>query len=276
MAGYPADEQVEIETIRALLAGYFWRYADSMFEVVAAELQFDIPLASPRSGSKSRTFHLAGKIDAIVRLPDGRRAVLEYKTTSDDIAPDSQYWLRLRKDPQISLYYLAARAAGHDVQTIVYDVARKPAIQPRRTPILDDNGEKIVLDRDGNRVLTKQGKLRQTADSELGYVLQTREETAEEYGNRLIEDIGMRPDFYYGRREVPRLEDDLAAFQMDVWQQAQHILWCRRQGHWIANPNRFTCPGCDYADLCLQSIQINDEQVPVGYTRIDDPHPELQ
>jgi len=84
------------------------------------------------------------------------------------------------------------------------------------------------------------------------------------------------PDFYYARREVPRLEDDLAAFQMDVWQQAQHILWCRRQGHWIANPGRFTCPGCDYADLCLQSIQINDERVPVGYTRIDDSQPELQ
>ncbi|HUU94345.1 MAG TPA: hypothetical protein VM487_01280, partial [Phycisphaerae bacterium] len=120
-----------------------------------------------------------------------------------------------------------------------------------------------------------QGKPRQTGDSELGYVLQAREETPEEFGKRLLDDVGERPEFYLARREVPRLEDDLRLFQADVWQQAKYLMWCRRSGHWFASPSRFTCPWCDYADLCLQSIQVADGQVPVGYTRVDDPHPEL-
>ena len=56
---------VECETVRQLLAGHFWRYGDDNLEFVAVELPFDIPLVNPDSGAASRTFRLAGKIDAV-------------------------------------------------------------------------------------------------------------------------------------------------------------------------------------------------------------------
>lgn len=136
MAGYEAvptwaDEfawGVEAETVRNLLAGHFWRYSEGDVQILEAERSFELPLVNPDTGKASRSFVLAGKIDGIVQLADGRIAVLEYKTAGEDIGPDSNYWLRLRCDPQISQYVLAARALGYDVATVLYDVTRKPAM----------------------------------------------------------------------------------------------------------------------------------------------------
>jgi hypothetical protein len=44
-------------------------------------------------------------------MADGRLAVLECNTAGEDVGPDSDCWLRLRYDGQISLYFLAARPA---------------------------------------------------------------------------------------------------------------------------------------------------------------------
>jgi len=274
---------IERETVRNLLAGWLWRYSADNIRPIACELAFEIPLVNPETGASSRTFVLAGKIDAIVQLPDGRLAVQEVKTAGEDIGPEAAYWLRLRKDPQISLYYLAARAVGHDVATVLYDVTRKPTIQPAAVAVLDDDGLKVVLDRDGNRVLTKQGKPRQTSSTEDGYVLQTRPMTPEEWGSKLLADIGERPDYYYQRREVPRLEDELTQFQAELWQQAQQLMECRRraarlprpQDAYFCNVGRFTCDHCPFAEICLQSITVNPDAPPAGYEVRDELHPEL-
>jgi hypothetical protein len=266
---------VECETVRQLLAGHFWRYGDDNLEFVAVELPFDIPLVNPDSGAASRTFRLAGKIDAIVRLPDGRLAVLEYKTAGCDISPDSDYWPRLRYDGQISLYVLAARALGYDVAMVLYDVTRKPTIKPRQIPELDDDGCKIVLDAESNRVLNANGKPRQTASSKDGYVLQVRAEAPAEYGDRLLADIGERPDYYFQRREIPRLEDDLAEYRAELWQQADLIRESRRRSRWFRNVSRMTCDYCDFKELCLGGVRVCAESPPSGYEFIDNVHPEL-
>ena len=183
----PTAWAVEGQTLRALLLGHFWRYEADNVQFAAVEQSFSLPLVNPDTGAASRTFTLAGKMDGIVRLPDGRLAVLEYKTAGEDISPNADYWRRLRCDAQISQYVLAARALGHDVATVLYDVTRKPTIRLRKS------------------------------------------ETPAEYGERLLADIGERPDYYYQRREIPRLEDELAEFQAELWQQAQLILETRRR-----------------------------------------------
>jgi hypothetical protein len=279
----PADWEIERVTVANLLAGHFWRYSADDLEIVAVEFTFEIPLVNPATGAPSRTFVLAGKIDAIVRLPDARLAVLEFKTAGEDIGPDSKYWLRLRCDPQISQYYLAAQAVGYAVTTVLYDVSRKPSIGPRTLPILDAKGFPIVLDQAGKRVFTKQGKPRQTASAADGYELQSRPETPDEFGERFLTDIAARPDFYYARREVPRLTDELEAFSLELWQQAQYVAETRRRAAKLARPasawfrsvGRFTCDGCQFADLCLQSIDVGPQDVPQGYVKVDDPHTEL-
>lgn len=281
----PNGWEIECETVRALLAGHFWRYQKDDLEFVAIEEPFEIPLVNPDTGAASRTFRLAGKIDGIVRLPDGRLAVLEYKTAGEDIGSDSGYWLRLRYDGQISLYVLGARAMGHDlpsprlrqagVATVIYDVARKPTIRPHNVPVLDEDGCKIVLDAEGNRVLNANGKPRQSASSRAGYVLQTRMESPSQYGERLLADIGARPDHYFARREIPRLEDDLAACRLELWQQADLIRESRRRGRWFRNVSRMTCDHCQFAELCLSNIRVDPERPPAGYELLDDVHPEL-
>lgn len=271
----PYEWDIERETVTQLLAGHFWRYENDELEFMAAEQTFRVPLRNPNTGAVSRTFELAGKIDAIARLPDGRLAVVEYKTAGEDIGPDSDFWLRLRGDAQISTYMLAALALGYDVNTVLYDVTRKPTIRPHQIPLLDDDGQKIVLDATGQRVYTKQGKPRQTGDAASGYVLQTRPETPAEYGERLLADIGARPDYYYQRREVPRMDDDLVECQYELWQQAQQLIEMRRHGRWYRHVTR-ACNQCEFAGLCLNNVQVDPASPPSGFTILTDVHPELR
>lgn len=261
----PYAWQVECETVRNLLAGHFWRYEREKLEYVAAEREFEIPLVDPQSGKASDEFVLVGKIDAVVRLPDGRLAVLEYKTAGEDIGTASNYWQRLRYDSQISQYVLAARAIGFDVSTVLYDVTRKPATKPQQIPLLDNDGAKIVLDAEGQRVLTARCKPRQTGDAKQGYVLQSRQETPEEYGRRLLDDIADRPDFYFQRREVPRLEDELAEFQVELWQQAEQLRDTQRHGRWFRNVGKLTCNYCEFAVFCLGGVQVDPSHPPSGF-----------
>jgi len=273
----PLAWAVERETVRNLLAGHFWRYEADNLEVVANERAFELPLVNPDTGRSSRTFVVCGKIDKIVRMPDGRLAVLEYKTCGQDIGPESDYWLRLRYDSQVSLYVLAARALGFDVATALYDVTRKPEISPRQIPELDEHDLKIVVDGNGQRVMKKDGTPRQTADSAQGYVLLSRQETAEEFGKRLLEDIGVRPDFYYQRREVPRTEDVLSEFQAELWQQAQYLMAVRKSGLWFRNVNQMNCRNCDFKELCLNGVKITPDGLPpTGFVQVENVHPELE
>jgi hypothetical protein len=272
----PYTWDVERAKVVGLLAGHFWRYENDDLRVTATELPWRMPLRNPDTGAASRTFELAGKIDALAQLPDGRLAVLEYKTAGEDVGPKAAYWLRLRGDAQISMYMLAARALGYDIATVLYDVTRKPTIKPRQIPLLDEDDQKVVLDADGHRVLTKQGKPRQTSDTALGYVLQTRPESAAEFGQRLLDDIGKRPDYYHQRREVPRLHDDLRECEYELWQQAQQLAEMRRHSRWYRNVTPDNCNRCQFANLCQNNVHVDPAQPPSGYTVMDNVHPELE
>ncbi|RPI64313.1 MAG: hypothetical protein EHM48_01025 [Planctomycetaceae bacterium] len=235
------DWAVECATLKTLISGHIWRYGQDHIEIVAVEKSFDIPLVNPATGARSRLFTLAGKMDGIVKLSDGRLAVLEYKTAGEDIGPDGDYWQRLRCDGQISQYVLAARAMGYDVATVIYDVTRKPSIRLRQN------------------------------------------ETPEAYGQRLLEDIGARPDFYFQRREVPRLEDELGQYRSELWQQAQQLIELRRRALHLNDPSRahfrnvskMTCGQCEFADICLSSARVDPASPPPGFQILQDIHPEL-
>ena len=274
----PYAWQVERETVANLLAGYFWYYETDEMEYIEVEQSFRMPLVNPDTNGKSRKFELAGKRDGIVTSPfpttQQRLVVLERKTTGQDIGPDSDYWLRLRCDQQISLYLLAARQQYPEIQEVLYDVIRKPTIRPRQIPRLDNASLKIVLDEQGERVLNKTGKPRQTGGE--GMTLQTSPETPEAYGERLLANITERPDFYFQRREIPRLEDDLNEFRAEVWQQAQLLQECKRRNLWFRNVSAMTCPYCEFKDICLQSTTVDPDNLPAGFVRLDDVHPELQ
>lgn len=238
----PAEKwAIEFQTVWCLLAGHFWRYGEDRLKIVQSEVAFEVPLINPETGRTSRRYSLAGKIDNLCELPVHTSdeaptlAVGEFKTSGADISDASSYWLRLRCDPQVSIYVLAAREiTGRRIDTVIYDVTRKPTIRQRQ------------------------------------------KETPEEYGQRLWKDITEeRPDYYYARREVPRMEAELDATRQELWDQAKQLAECERHGRWYRNVGPFTCDYCDYADICLQGVTVNGDTAPAGYRFVEDKHPEL-
>ena len=271
-------DELAAATLWGLLAAYVARYGtDRSVEVLHREVEFETVIDG------SRTFKAAGKIDGLGRLADARLCVVEYKTTSSSLDPDSDYWLRLRADTQILMYVAAARAMGWDVATVVYDVTRKPMIRPRQVPVLDADGLKIVLDNaTGARALLANGKPRQAAGE--GQTLQTDQESPEAFGHRLYQDATVNPSFYFCRREVPVLADDLKEFA-DLRVQVSRMILDRRAQQrkmdagtpwraWPRHVNGMQCPGCEFAGFCLQNSVPDLAHPPAGY-QVGAQHSEL-
>lgn len=261
----------------ALLTGYHLRWQEQPYRVVGVEVEFRAPMRNPATGAASRTWELGGKIDAIVEdLRDGRALLVEHKTSSESLEPGGAYWRRLRMDGQVSQYYAGARAAlGLDVQGCVYDVVAKPALRPSAIPLLDADGVKIVLDAQGERVRTKDGKKwRESASSADGFTLQTRPETPEEFQARLMEAIAADPDRYFSRGEVVRLDAEMDEAAFDAWQLGQQIRESQLAGRHPRNPDaciRFGKP-CPFFDVCSGAASLED---PTLFRRSENVHPEL-
>lgn len=255
---------IEREQIGAMLSGYFWRWSNMPIEWIASEQRVDMPLINPATGAASRIFTVAGILDGIARLPDGRIVVVEHKTTGDGLDVDSDYWKRLRIDSQISIYWLAAKAMGHKIAAVLYDVIRKPTIRPKKLT----KAERAKVQADNGAYCGRDG-LCDPADV-------PERETPGMYGARLLRDIAERPDFYYARREFPRLESDLDEARCELWQMAKLIRDCQRLRRWPRNTG--ACVGfgrCCYFDLCTGHYDPESGEVPDGFVRVANVHPEL-
>jgi hypothetical protein len=255
----PADlanalDPYDAQLVRELLRGYCVRWADEDVEYVAVEAEFEAPHTNPETGGVSRTWQHAGKMDGVVRV-GGRLLLLEHKTTSQDIGPGSTYWQALLLDPQVTLYFAGARALGHEVEGCLYDVIGKPKVRPlRATP-------------PEARKYTKAGTL---------YAGQREtDESPEEYGARVREELAAHPDRYYQRGEVVRLERDEQAFAFDAWATGRQIADSMRLGRWPKNPDSCFKWGrpCEYFGVCTGTEADDD---PTRWTRSGEwKHPEL-
>lgn len=256
----PDEYAVEEEKVTGMIYGHWdhWKN-DDVIKSVAVEQVFDLPIVNPETGYKTPSFTSAGKIDRIGRLPDGTLAVVERKTTSEDITVDSAYWKSLRNDPQISRYLLAARAMGHDVTKVVYDVIKKPQIKPRRV----EKAEIALANSTGFYCGLK-----------LTGPCPERENPAM-YGARLRADIASRPDFYLARVEIARTDGDLEEYQYDLWQTQQEIRQAMNSGRFYRNPASCLEPfNCEYLDVCSE-LYANPEVVPSGFRKVSRLHEEL-
>jgi hypothetical protein len=262
-----AWDELTVATVAAMLAGYYRRWEREIVASIRPELEFRLPIAG------SRSFESHGFIDGLGVLTDGRQAVVESKTTAEDISDTSDFWSRLRNNQQIMQYVLAARALGHDIRVVLYDVARKPALEPKQIPVLDGEGQKIVRDVSGNRVMLSSGKPRQSADKDAGQTLETRLESPEEFHARLAAAIAAEPEKYFQRREVEVLDDDLNEFAAQRLAIGRQILECRRTENKVARRHQawprsispFGCKMCEYSSFCLQNITLDPANPPAGF-----------
>ena len=118
------EDPFDIAMLSAMFTGYLINYRHCKDEItaIASELEFDLPLINPDTGAPTPIWRLQGKIDKIVKLQDGRLALMEHKTTSHDFTPGAEYWQRLHLDSQLSIYITAARELGYETDTVLYDV----------------------------------------------------------------------------------------------------------------------------------------------------------
>lgn len=243
----------------AMLAGYDAFWSASGFTAVAVEREFRLPLINPDSGYPSRTWELAGKVDAIVRGENGQTWVLEHKTSSEDIGPGSPYRQRLALDGQVSQYVEGAAALGYDVHGVLYDVLAKPKHSP-----LAATPEEL-------RKYTKPTK----ADPvpRLYANQRDRDETVDEYRERIGLAIAEEPHRYYAAIPVVRLEEERDEWRWDVWQLAESMRGSARTGRAPRNPDacwRYGSP-CAFWDVCVGQASIED---PAKYVRVG-ANPEL-
>lgn len=274
--GYdPKDWMYECETVERIFCGYVWRWQAQPLNYVAKEMAFQLPLKNPATGAASREWTWDGVIDGIIQLDDGRLAVVEHKLLSEDLDPSSAMWRRMRVDHQISLYVLAARQLGYEVESVLYDVSRKPTIKPTGIPSTDEHGMKVVVDEGGNRIKNKSGEWRQTGSTENGWAVVSRPMTPGEWGIKLTSDIAERPDFYFARVEIPRLDQDLQDCLAELWDIQKTMRDAQVNNRHYRTCNKNTCSFCPYFDLCTTGYD-HRYPLPESFVKVDDIHPELR
>lgn len=241
---------------RAMVAGYCASWDLDVVQVLAVEREFTLPLLNPGASrrSESQTYQLAGKLDLVVRLPDGRTAIVEHKTTSEDPSVGSSYRARLAMDGQVSMYFAGADAIGMPADVLVYDVLVKPGAKPlEATPI---------------------EKRKHTKDGTLYATQRLVDETADEYHARVAGLIVEAPEKYLHRIEVVRLEGEARDHAFDVWQLARQIRDAERIGAFPRNPDacfRYGSP-CPFWDACTGVTTLDDTR---RFRRTTTQHEEL-
>jgi len=233
----PEADPFDQAKAEAMLRGYHARWCDQQFRVVGVEVPFETELVNPDTGKPSRTWTLAGKIDAIVEV-DGKCMIVEHKTTSEDMSAGSAYWARLRLDQQISIYYAGAASLGLKVDGAIYDVLGKPGQKPLKT-----------------------NSRRQVDESPL------------EYRDRVIEAIAEEPNAYFARAEVVRLEAEMSEGMADVWQLGRMLRENDARGFHPRTVEACTRFGtCPFFAVCCGEASLDDTN---KFRRLTELHPEL-
>jgi PD-(D/E)XK nuclease superfamily len=183
--------------MRALVRGYqaWWGTPDRQFACEQTDVAFQISLHNG--------IVVIGEFDGVgVRRDTGKRTIQEIKTSSEDISLGSSYWQKVAlTDPQVTTYLLASQKKGWGHTEVLYDVMRKP------------DQKRLYATPQASRRYTKPTK---TEPSRLYSDQRENDETDDEFELRILEDILKRPERYYQRGVVVRLEHEHEAYLRDV------------------------------------------------------------
>lgn len=266
--------------LQAVLEGYHVMWCDQELRVLGVEVPYDTEIKNPVTGHASKTYSHGGRIDGLVEV-DSSVYVHEIKTSSEDISPGSNYWKRLRMNGQVDSYVAGGRSLGHDVAGVLYDVLRKPGIQPHKaTPVEDRKYTEAIPERPCGKCRGKGFVAKGTeacpkcdatgilpAEPSRLYANQREmDETPVEFLERCRDVIAKDPEAYYQRQIVVRLqaEEDDAAY--DLWHGARELRESELASRWPRNPDACMKWGstCAYFGLCTRENSPDD---PTLFTR---------
>lgn len=212
-----------------LFAAYLQRYgSDALFDIIDVEKEFTAPIYNPDTNRPSRTWTLAGRVDAVIRRDDGI-FIVEHKTAT---VIDAAYISRVTIDLQIATYAVAlSRIYGEPIAGCIYNIIKKPMHQMRK----GETDEEFERRRSELLAKSKTGKTS---------AKKREPETVDEFAQRLAGEI----DDSYFVREIVRFDNQtIADGQRDLWSVARDI----QKG--IIYRNTSACNGigrCPYLELC--------------------------
>ncbi len=230
-----------------LLLGYHfrWRDQDRAIGVLAVEEKFEY---RPKGIAE---VVCTGKIDGIIKEGSSVK-LIEHKTKSQTIEAGSTYWEKLTLDAQISEYMIGARELGHDTETCIYDVLLRPA------------QKRLMATPMASRKYKRTGELYKNQ--------RERDETIDEYGLRLRQDITANPNKYYKRATVVRFPGELRAYEANRDLIIRQMLDCYDSAEWAMSTG-----GCDkYNTMCTYfGVCCGNKQLTDGKFEKTEQHPEL-
>jgi hypothetical protein len=238
------EDVVMAAKLRGLMHGYAARWAKNSWRVTSVEDYVSSDLYNPDSQRTSRTFQMAGKMDLRAVDADGKIVLIDHKTTSEDIEdPMAAYWKQLVIEGQANHYLLLEWLNGRKVDYAIWDVVRKPTISPRQLT----KAEIKIIEAEG----TYGGRKVSPEDVELA--LKEGRETPNLYEARLAQDCTeTRPERYFQRRRLLRLDNEVAEYSQELWMHGQEIISARRTDRHMRNSGACMLYGstCRYLNIC--------------------------
>lgn len=236
-------EQLIAAKVRGLVRGYHERWKNHDYAPISVESMVVSELYNPSTNKPSRTFETAGKLDLLAERA-GRRVLFDHKTTSQDIAdPNAPYWRQLVIEGQASHYMLLEWLNGRKVDDAVWDVTRKPTISPKKLSKAERTAIASLGVYCGCRV----------SDVARRAIVHEERETLELYEIRLANDCTCeRPEWYFQRRSVPRLDSEILEYAHELWGHSQDLLHARRENRHVRNPGACMLYGspCKFLGIC--------------------------
>lgn len=238
---FDLDQKRDWHLATAMMNGYARRYPTEDFKVVELEKTFEGRIVNPETGSSSRNYLLAGKVDGIVRIGD-EHYLLEHKTAGQI---DSAYLERLWTDFQITLYsWYVEQTLGIRITGVLYNILVKARLQ-------QSQGE--------TEAKFEKRKAGLLAKSKTGRPSATRRmpESDEDFQSRLVSKYD-EPGMFH--REMLLLSRDrFTELQHELWELTQAFNDARRRDVFYRNSSfcfHFNRP-CAYYPLCSSGENPN-------------------
>lgn len=293
----PTEWAVERAKLLYAAAGYRWYYANEPLNTVLREYEFKTPIPS-KTGRAVSNLDVVGFVDKVVDLGPNC-GIIEHKTTSSKIDPDSKYWGHLSLDTQTTLYlYIMQMLQANGklpeltkpISSLYYDVFHKPAISPKKLTqaaskkfmedgmycgqkfeilVGCDTVEDVIAELNDKKTPERIKVDGVEAEIEPGakegtYAIR---ETPEMYGQRFLADIAERPEYYFVRKEIPKTAAEIVRFHNEILGVLASMKSHYKLGSWYHCERQCEATyHCDYIDLCYNGIDP-DGELPEGLVR---------
>ena len=216
--------------VRAMVSGALSLWADWPAPE-AREVKFELPLINPGTGAPSTRHIFAGVFDGVF-LPD------ELGAQAQEVR-----LLEMKTTSRLDADYLRRLALDPQISAYCLAASAKYGVP----------GREVVY-----RVVRKPS------------IRQRKNESPEEFADRVSADYLERPEFYFAEEIVTRTDAQLERWHHEMWESHRRVMRLENGGMSVRNTQHCLDFGrCDYFDLCRGVITADD------FMAVDNVNPEL-